>query len=98
MVLCDDGSYYIGVTRDVELRIAQHNAGELTGCYTFTRRPVRLVYAADFRDVNDAIGWEKQIKKWSRAKKAALARGDFQELRRLSRGDSSGPVPGAGAG
>jgi putative endonuclease len=49
-----------------------------------------LVYAAQFRDVNDAVRWEKRIKKWSRAKKAALARGDFEQLRRLSRGKSQG--------
>jgi predicted GIY-YIG superfamily endonuclease len=86
MVLCDDGSYYIGVTHDVDYRVAQHNSGEFPDCYTFTRRPVELVYAAEFRDANDAIRWEKQIKKWSRAKKAALARGDFEELRRLAKG------------
>lgn len=89
MVLCDDGIYYIGVTHDVDKRVAQHNIGEFTDCYTFKRRPVELVYAAEFRDANDAIRWEKQIKKWSRAKKAALARGDFQELKRLSKGARS---------
>lgn len=93
MVRCNDGSFYIGMTGDIELRIAQHNAGEFPSCFTFARRPVELVYSADFRDANDAIRWEKQIKKWSRAKKAALACGDFEELRRLARGRSgdSGP-------
>lgn len=85
MVICADDSYYIGISNSVDLRLAQHNAGEDEGCYTFKRRPVRLVYAADFRDAKDAIAWEKQIKRWSRAKKAALARGEFDELRRLAR-------------
>ena len=86
MLLCADGSYYIGVTNDVERRVGQHNAGEMLGCYTSTRRPVKLVYATDFRNANDAINWEKQIKRWSRAKKAALARGDYEELQRLASG------------
>lgn len=84
MVLCDDGSYYIGMTNDVDKRVGQHNDGWDPQCYTFTRRPVTLVYASEFKEVADAIQWEKQIKKWSRAKKAALARDDFQELRRLA--------------
>lgn len=77
MVLCDDESYYIGVTNEPDRRVAQHNDGTDPNSYTFTRRPVRLVYAAEFHEVGDAIRWEKQIKKWSRKKKAALARGDF---------------------
>lgn len=92
MVLCADGKYYVGVTNDVERRVGQHNTGEIPNCYTFERRPVELVYATDFRDMNDAIRWEKQIKKWSHAKKAALARGDFEAIRRLAR-SRSGPGP-----
>lgn len=88
MLRCRDGSFYVGVTGDLERRIAQHHAGEFPNCYTFQRRPVELVYAEDFRDANVAIGWEKQIKKWSRAKKAALARGDFVELRNLAKARS----------
>jgi putative endonuclease len=86
MLLCSDGHYYIGVTNDVERRVAQHNLGEDVDCYTFKRRPVRLVYASEFRDIRDAIAWEKHIKRWSRAKKAALLRGDYDEIGRLARG------------
>ena len=93
MLLCSDGSYYIGVTNNVERRIAEHNAGEDEGCYTYTRRPVSLIYAADFRNPTEAIDWEKHIKRWSRAKKAALARGDFESLKRLARGHGSTGSP-----
>jgi putative endonuclease len=78
---------------DVDYRVGQHNFGTFPTCYTYTRRPVRLVYATEFRDANEAINWEKQIKRWSRAKKAALARGDYEELRRLSRGRGSTSSP-----
>ena len=84
MVICDDGSYYVGVTNDVERRVAEHNYGLDPRSYTFKRRPVELVYCAEFGEVDDATLWEKQIKGWSRAKKAALIRGDFEKIRRLA--------------
>lgn len=90
MVLCDDASYYIGVTNDVDRRVAEHNLGQIEDCYTYRRRPVHLVYASEFRDANEAIKSEKQIKGWTRAKKAALAAGDFEALRRLSRRKAQG--------
>lgn len=80
MALCDDGSYYTGVTNDTELRTAQHNEGLDPRCYTFTRRPVRLVYSSEFREVDDAIRFEKQLKGWSRKKKATLVRGDWDAI------------------
>ncbi len=85
MVLCDDGSYYTGITNDPERRTAQHNEGIDPRCYTFMRRPVRLVYASEFHDVDDAIRFEKQLKGWSRQKKAALMRGDWTAIVAISR-------------
>ena len=85
MVLCTDGSYYIGITNDVERRVAEHNAGLDTHCYTFLRRPVTLAYAAEFREVEEAIRWEKQIKGWSRKKKCALAEGNWRRIRALAK-------------
>jgi putative endonuclease len=85
MVLCSDASYYTGITHDVEVRIFQHNDGIDRFCYTYTRRPVRLVYAAEFSDPNEAIRWEKQIKGWSRAKKDALVRGDWTYIKNAAR-------------
>ncbi|MEY9359059.1 putative GIY-YIG superfamily endonuclease [Bradyrhizobium yuanmingense] len=42
---CADGSYYIGTTRtELEIRVAQHNAGTFEG-YTKSRRPVTLVFS-----------------------------------------------------
>jgi putative endonuclease len=81
---CSDGSYYVGTTRTaLEIRVAEHNAGTLGG-YTSTRRPVTLVYSQWFDRITDAIENERKLKKWSRAKKEALIRGDFEALRQLS--------------
>jgi putative endonuclease len=81
---CSDGSYYVGTTRtDLETRIAQHNAGTFGG-YTARRRPVVLVFHQEFGHITDAITAERQVKGWSRAKKEALIRGDFEALRNLA--------------
>ena len=85
MVLCGDASYYTGITHDVDVRVAQHNEGIDTHCYTFTRRPVRLVYAGGFYNPNDAIAFEKQLKGWSRKKKEALIRGDWEAVKAIAR-------------
>jgi putative endonuclease len=85
MVRCADGSFYVGITNSPEVRLAQHTLGTDPECYTFTRRPVELVHASDFHEVTDAIRWEKQLKKWSRAKKEALIAGDWQRIHELAR-------------
>ena len=82
---CSDGSYYTGITRrSVEERISEHARGLQEG-YTFTRRPVTLVHAATYQRIDEAIAAERRIKGWSRAKKEAYIRGDFEALRALSR-------------
>ena len=81
---CADGSYYTGTARTtLEQRLAEHNSGHLDG-YTATRRPVTLVYSQWFDRITDAIAAERQVKGWSRAKKEALIRGDFEALKVLA--------------
>ena len=94
---CADGSYYVGHTDNLEERIEKHQSGDLGG-YTSTRRPVELVYAQDFPTRDDAFEVEMQIKGWSRKKKEALIRGDWESLRRLARGRSREPDPSTGSG
>ena len=84
LLRCADGSYYVGHTDDFDLRLAKHHDGTYGG-YTSTRRPIVLVYAEAFDSRDDAFHRERQIKGWSRAKKEALAREDWQELKRLAR-------------
>src|SRR5262245_5117415 len=80
IVRCSDGSYYTGTARGgLERRIAENNAGAFDG-YTSTRRPVELVFSQWFERIVDAIAAERQVKGWSRAKKEALMRGDFEAL------------------
>jgi putative endonuclease len=82
MLRCSDDSYYVGVTNDAHRRFVQHQEGVDPSCYTFKRRPVVLVYVRQFRDVRNAITWEKILKRWSRKKKEALMKGDQEALER----------------
>ena len=89
LLQCWDGSYYVGVTSDIEARVAAHALGVDPECYTYIRRPVLLVYSEVFSTPDEAIAAEKRLKGWSRAKKRALIRGDWDTIRRLSR--TAGP-------
>ena len=81
---CSDGSFYTGVTSNLEMRLEQHNLGGNKKSYTYSRRPFILSYVMEFNSATDAILAEKQIKGWSRKKKIALINGDVELLKRLS--------------
>lgn len=85
ILICSDGTFYTGVTNNVDNRVNQHNNGTDPKSYTFRRRPVELVYVQTFLEPNQAIEFEKRLKKWSRAKKTALIEGRFNELPELSK-------------
>ena len=89
MLRCADGSYYLGHTDNLEHRIGQHQVGEIAG-YTQKRRPVELIWSETFPSRIEALQAERQIKGWSRAKKEALANGDWGLVRQLAR--KPGPV------
>jgi putative endonuclease len=82
---CSDKSFYIGVTNNLTERLIQHQEGYNESSYTFSRRPVRLVYHETYSYVEDAIQREKQLKKWSRKKKQALIDGKQELLKELSK-------------
>jgi putative endonuclease len=81
---CSDDSFYTGISRDPIAREYQHNSG-ITKGYTSKRLPVVLVFSEQFSSVYDAISAEKQIKRWSRAKKIALIENNIELLQRLSK-------------
>jgi putative endonuclease len=80
---CSDGSFYVGSTWDLERRVSEHNLG-IGAAYTRRRRPVELVWAADYDRVDEAYAMEKRIQGWSRAKRQALIDGRTDELTTLS--------------
>ncbi len=82
---CSDKSYYTGFTSNLYKRYIQHQTGYYKNCYTYSRRPLELAFMADFTDPTMAIAFEKQVKKWSRAKKKALIDGKLDDLVQLAK-------------
>ena len=80
---CSDDSYYTGHTDDIEKRISEHKEG-MSSCYTSTRLPVELVFLQDFETRDQAIVSEMKIKKWTRKKKEALIKKDWEKLKQLA--------------
>lgn len=64
--------------------MAEHQDGLDPFSYTYYRRPVELVFLQEFQEIKEAIDFEKQLKKWSRAKKEALIRRNWEQLKVLS--------------
>ena len=81
---CNDDSYYTGHTDDLETRLARHREGKNAG-YTATRLPVDLVFTEQFFSRTEALEMEQRIKGWSRKKKEAMMRGDWNEVSRLAK-------------
>jgi putative endonuclease len=81
---CSDGSYYTGSTDDVNKRLWQHQQGVESSSYTYSRRPVKLVWTSqETQHYYDALRWERQIKGWSRKKNQALIRGDLNAIHEI---------------
>ena len=76
---CADGSYYVGSTTNLDMRLHQHQQG-MGAQYTRHRRPVRLVFAQECEHIAEAYTREKQYQGWSRKKREALIRGDYGAL------------------
>jgi len=77
---CSDDSYYTGSTNDICRRLLEHQEGVSPFAYTFTSRPVELVWSEEVTTYHEVLTHERQIKGWSRAKKEALIRGDFERI------------------
>ena len=66
-----NGTLYLGVTSDIVKRVWQHK-NDLVEGFTKKYGVKRLVYYEIYKDVENAIKREKQLKKWRRAWKLEL--------------------------
>jgi putative endonuclease len=69
---CADGTFYTGITTDLERRILEHNDSRLGAKYTHARRPVTLVYSKRYKNRSLATIAESKLKKLSREEKIRL--------------------------
>ncbi len=83
ILLCNDGSYYTGSTKNLEKRLWQHQNG-LGANFTKKRLPVKLVYCEEYSRIDDAFYREKQVQGWSRKKKEALIKQNFGDLKKFA--------------
>ncbi|MGE5297579.1 MAG: GIY-YIG nuclease family protein [Acidobacteriaceae bacterium] len=72
---CCDQSLYVGMTKDIERRLFQHNNLKSGARYTKTRRPVELKYFERHKTFKDAMLREIEIKRWKRERKLKLLQG-----------------------
>ena len=85
ILLCSDETLYTGLTSDLENRIYEHESGAVVNSYTYSRRPVQLVWSGDFPTYDEAISFERQVKGWSRPKKEALIKDDWDLIHQIVR-------------
>lgn len=84
---CNDNSYYIGQTDDLEKRISEYKSGDnpAIGKYVLDRLPVELVFYEQFETRIEAIQAERKLKGWSRIKKDTLIKGGWQAVKGIWR-------------
>ena len=67
---CRDGSYYAGISTDVQARFAAHQAGK-GARYTRSRPPLQILAVRQYADRAEASRAEWQLKQQPRARKLA---------------------------
>lgn len=83
-----DGRLYVGITNHPSRRVSEHQMGtsiRTTRVFGFRK----LLYLEPHSDLTSARGREQQLKRWTHAKKLALAHGDVETLKRLARSKGS---------
>ena len=71
MLLCKDGSYYLGSTYDIPRRFAKHISGK-GASYTRSHKPIKIVYSEELPDKSCALKREHELKKMTHKQKQGL--------------------------
>jgi len=78
------GRFYVGSTRDLNSRRLFHARGKASQT-TKADPPVALAWSEEHATFAEAHARERQVKRWTRAKKEALIRGDMGRLHELAK-------------
>lgn len=81
---CKNGAYYVGHTDNIDKRMSEHHLGLIDKCYTKKMRPIQLIFLQLFDTRDAAFHAERQIKGWSRKKKEAFMKEDWQAIQELN--------------
>ncbi|KKQ87970.1 MAG: hypothetical protein UT09_C0006G0004 [Parcubacteria group bacterium GW2011_GWF2_38_8] len=73
MLLCDQKTFYLGITFNIQKRLKEHVSKE--SFFTKKFSEIKLVYYEEYQNKNEAAKRERQLKGWSRAKKQMLIDG-----------------------
>jgi putative endonuclease len=84
ILACNDGSFYVGRTQDVAARLTLHQSGK-GAVHTAAHPPKAIAYQENFPTEREAARRERQLKRWSHAKKQALVEGNLALLHELSK-------------
>lgn len=68
VLLCEDGTFYTGISNNVEKRFADHQMGK-GARYTRSHKPVKIIYSEEIFDRSAALKREREIKSYTRAQK-----------------------------
>jgi len=71
---CADGTFYTGITTNVNRLFKEHNSSVLGAKYTRGRRPVKLVYSRKLKNKTAAAKEECRIKRMTKQEKRKLIR------------------------
>jgi putative endonuclease len=71
---CNDQTYYVGSTKNIDKRVHQHNHCKAGAHYTKLRRPVALKYHEEYETLLEARRREASLKRWPKQRKIQLLR------------------------
>jgi len=73
IIKCKDGSFYTGITTDLDRRFKEHKEGH-GGKYTVSHPPLKIMFFERFENRSEASKRESQIKGWTRKEKEKLVK------------------------
>ncbi|MBI4566059.1 MAG: GIY-YIG nuclease family protein [Planctomycetes bacterium] len=80
-----DGRFYVGISHQRQAALlAEHQEGR-HALFTCRHPILRIEWVEPHQSLNSAHARERQLKRWTHAKKQALMTGDFVLLKHLSR-------------
>ena len=83
ILLCNDSSFYTGITKDMNRRLLQHEKGN-GARYTKGRGPFKVIYKALFNNQSEALKEERRIKQLRKASKIKLTNNYLSDKTKLT--------------